>query len=101
MWYPVPADRVVIYVTTRDAQLAGNQRARIERYAAAMGWSVVQGPERDDPTSLLAAASAHAFDRVLCWRTSEIRHAEELLGSLKRCGVEWLAVAQSCAALSE
>jgi hypothetical protein len=98
---PVPPDRVVIYVTTKDPQLAVNQRARIERYAVAMGWSVVQGPERDDFASLLAAAGAHAFDRGLCWRTSEIGHAEELLAGLTRYSVELLAVTQSCAALSE
>ena len=96
----MPPDRVAIYVTTKDPQLAANQRARMERYAHLMGWNVVPRPERDDLPSLVAAA-AHAFDRVLCWRTSEIGHAEALLGGLQRHRVELLAVAQSCAGLPE
>src|SRR6476620_3517051 len=97
----MPPDRVAIYVTTKDPQLAANQRARMERYARAMGWKVVHRPERDDLTSLVAAAAAHAFERVLCWRTSEIGHADALLDGLRRHRVELLAVAQSCTALPE
>jgi DNA invertase Pin-like site-specific DNA recombinase len=97
----VPPDRVAIYVTAPDLQLAAHQRARIERYAHAMGWSVVQRPEREDLSSLLAAAAARAFDRVLCWRISEIDLADTLLAALERHNVDLLAVAQSCAAMPE
>jgi DNA invertase Pin-like site-specific DNA recombinase len=93
--------RVAIFVTTNDHQLAANQRARMERYADAMGWTVARCVEADDQSGLLAAAAIHAFDRVLCWRTSEVGRADVLLGALARHGIELLAVAQSCAAMPE
>jgi hypothetical protein len=97
----VPSDRVAIYLTNNDPQLAANQRARIERYSEAMGWTVVPRPDRDHLPSLLAAAADRAFDRVLCWRTNEIGHAGALLAGLQQRGVTLLAVAQSCAAMPE
>jgi hypothetical protein len=96
----MPVDRVAIYVAASDPQLAANQRSRMERYADAMGWSVVHCFERHSLAALLAAADDHAFERLLCWRSAEL-DAETLLAELARCGIDFLALAQSCAALPE
>jgi hypothetical protein len=97
----MPGDRVAIYVTASDPQLAANQRSRMQQYADAMGWSVVHCFERNGLAALVAAADDRAFDRLLCWRSAELKGMETLLAELARCGVDFLALAQSCAALPE
>ena len=91
--------RVAIYVSNADSRLAANQRAAMQRYAHHMNWVVTV--IEDDRRRLLDCAATSAFDLVLCWRTSDLRDAEFLFERLSAHGVELLAVAQSCAALSE
>jgi hypothetical protein len=91
--------RVAIYISNADSRLAANQRAAMQRYADNMDWMVMV--IEDNRQSLLDGAATSAFDLVLCWRTSDLRDAEFLFERLSAYGVELLAVAQSCAALSE
>jgi hypothetical protein len=49
----------------------------------------------------LDAAAGRTFDRLVCWRTNEVGQVDALLAALGRHGIEWLAVAQSCAAMPE
>ena len=91
--------RVAIYVSNADSRLAANQRAAMQRYADNMNWRVTV--IEDDRQRLLDGAATSAFDLVLCWRTRDLRDAEFLFERLSAHGVELLAVAQSCAALSE
>jgi len=76
-----------------------NQRAAMQRYADNMGWMVTV--IEDDRQRLLDDAATSAFDLVLCWRTDGLQDAELLFERLSAHGVELLALAQSCAALSE
>ena len=91
--------RVAIYISNADSRLAPNQRAAMQRYADNMNWIVTV--IENDRQRLLDGAATSAFDLVLCWRTGDLRDAEFLLERLSAHGVELLAVAQSCAALSE
>ena len=91
--------RVAIYVSNADSRLAANQRAAMQRYADNMNWIVTV--IEDDRQRLIDGAATSAFDLVLCWRTGDLRDAEFLFERLSAHGVELLAVAQSCAALSE
>ena len=91
--------RVAIYISNADSRLAMNQRAAMQRYADNMDWIVTV--IEDDRQHLLDGAATSAFDLVLCWRTSDLRDAEFLFERLSAHRVELLAVAQSCAALSE
>ena len=91
--------RVAVYVPNDDSRLAANQRAAMQRYADNMNWTVTVID--DDRQRLLDGAAASAFDLVLCWRTGDLRDAEFLFERLSAHGVELLALAQSCAALSE
>ena len=91
--------RVAIYISNADSRLAANQRAAMQRYADNMDWRVTV--VEDDRQRLLEGAATSAFDLVLCWRTGDLRDAESLFERLSAHGVELLAVAQSCAALSE
>src|SRR4051812_17017578 len=84
--FRMPSDRIAIYVTAKDPQLAANQRARMERYAEAMAWTVVSRVARDDRPALLTGASDHTFQRVVCWRIAEIDDVDELLAELERHG---------------
>jgi hypothetical protein len=95
-----PVRCVAIYVSNADSPLAANQRAAMQRYADAMGWTTVT-VIIDDKHRLLDGAATHAFDLVLCWRTGGLRHAESLIEGLSAHSVELLAMAQSCAALME
>ena len=100
---PLPAPltrRVVIYTPRPDSPWAANQLAAIQRYACAMGWATVAIVESDE-RRLLDLAATHALDLVLCWRTSDLRHAESLVQRLSVHSIELLAVAQSCTALME
>jgi len=90
---------VAIYVSNADPRLSANQRAAMQRYADNMNWIVTV--IEDDRQRVLDSAAAYAFDLVLCWRTGDLRDAESLVERLSAHGVELLAVAQSCAALSE
>ena len=91
--------RVAIYVSNADSRLAANQRAAMQRYADNMAWTVTV--IEDDRQRLLDGAATSGFDLVLCWRTGGLRDAEILFERLSAHGVELLALAQSCAALSE
>jgi DNA invertase Pin-like site-specific DNA recombinase len=91
--------RVAIYISNADSRLAANQRAAMQRYADNMAWRVTV--IEDDRQRLLDGAATSAFDLVLCWRTDDLRDAEFLFERLSAHGVDILAVAQSCAALSE
>lgn len=91
--------RVAIHVSNADSHLAANQRAAMQRYAENMDWMVTA--IEDDTQRLLDGAATSAFDLVLCWRIGDLRDAEALFERLSAHGVELLAVAQSCAALSE
>ena len=91
--------RVAIYISNADSRLAANQRASMQRYAENMNWVVTV--VEDDRQRLLDSAATSAFDLVLCWRTGDLRDAAFLFERLSAHGVEFLAVAQSCAALSE
>ena len=91
--------RVAIDVSNADSHLAENQRAAMQRYAENMDWIVTA--IEDDRQRLLDGAATSAFDLVLCWRTDDLQDAELLFERLSAHGVELLAVAQSCAALSE
>ena len=91
--------RVAIYISNADSRLAANQRAAMQRYADNMDWIVTV--IEDDRQRLLDGAATSAFDLVLCWRTGDLRDAEFLFERLSAHGVELLAVAQSCVALSE
>ena len=91
--------RVAIYISNAGSRLAANQRAAMQRYADNMDWKVTV--IEDDRQRLVDGAAASAFDLVLCWRTGDLRDAEFLFERLTAHGVELLAVAQSCAALSE
>jgi hypothetical protein len=71
----------------------------MQRYADNMGWTVTV--IEDNPHRLVDSAATGSFDLALCWRTSDLRDAEFLLDRLAACGIELLAVAQSCAALPE
>ena len=90
--------RVAIYVT--DSPLSLNQSAAMRRYADTMGWITVAVIENDMPR-LLHDATAHAFDLVLCWRTSDLRDADSMVQGLSASNTELLALAQSCSALME
>jgi hypothetical protein len=90
--------RVAIYVT--DSPLSLNQSAAMRGYADAMGWITVAVIENDMPR-LLHHAAAHAFDMVLCWRTSDLRDADAMFQRLSASNTELLALAQSCTALLE
>jgi hypothetical protein len=70
-----PTDRPVRARFTKD-QTTENQRLQLERYAAAMGWTVghvcsdrESGAKAARPgfKALLAAAARHEFDLVLVW----------------------------------
>ena len=65
-----------------------------------MGWVTVAIVE-SDKQRLLELAATQALDLVLCWRTSELRHAESLGQLLSVHSTELLAVAQSCTSLIE
>jgi DNA invertase Pin-like site-specific DNA recombinase len=91
--------RVAIYISNTDSRLAANQREAMQRYADNMDWIVTV--VEDDRQRLLDGAATFAVDLVLCWRTGDLRDAEVLFERLSARGVELLAVAQSCAALSE
>jgi hypothetical protein len=91
--------RVAIYISNADSRLAANQRAAMQRYADNMDWTVTV--IEDDRQRLLDGAATSAFDLVLCWRTAALRDAEFLFERLSAHGVDLLAVAQSCAVLSE
>jgi len=92
--------RIAIYISRPDSPWAANQLAAIQRYASAMGWVTVAIVESDEQR-LLELAATHAFDLVLCWRTSDLRRAESLVHVLSVHSIELLAVAQSCTALME
>jgi hypothetical protein len=91
--------RVAIYISNPDSRLAASQRKAMQRYADNMDWRVMVA--EDDRQRLLDGAAISAFDLVLCWRTHDLRDAESLFERLSAHGVQLLAVAQSCAALSE
>jgi len=98
---PAPSTRrIAIYTSRPDSPWAANQLAAIQRYACGMGWVSVAIVESDEQL-LLDLAAAHAIDLVLCWRTSELRHAESLVRRLSAHRIDLLAVAQSCTALME
>ena len=99
--YPLASStrRVAIYISNADSHLAANQQAALQRYADNMDWIVTI--IEDDRQRLLDGAATSAFDLVLCWRTGDLRDAEFLFERLSAHGVELLALAQSCAALSE
>ena len=92
--------RIAIYISRPDSPWAANQLAAIQRYASAMGWVTVAIVESDEQR-LLEVAATHAFDLVLCWRTSDLRRAQSLVQRLSVHSIELLAVAQSCTALME
>jgi len=92
--------RIAIYISRPDSPWAANQLAAIQRYASAMGWVTVAIVESDEQR-LLELAATHAFDLVLCWRTSDLRPAASLVQRLSVHGIELLAVAQSCTSLME
>jgi hypothetical protein len=98
---PAPSTRrIAIYTSRPDSPLAANQLVAIQRYACGMGWVTVAIVESDEQR-LLDLAATHALDLVLCWRTSDLRHAESLVQRLSVHRIELLAVAQSCTALME
>ena len=92
--------RVAIVPTAAEPWIAENQRAALHRYAKAMGWTVAIDVKRD-MSALLEAINAQTLDIVLCWRTSELIDADALFNALHGHDTEFLALAQSCAALAE
>jgi hypothetical protein len=96
----VPQKRAAIYLPTVDQLLVQNQRAALIRYATAMGWTVVAdvGPDRRQVRALAAGGS---IDVVLSWRMNDVPALAWLLSQCRVHHVEFLALAQSCAALAE
>ena len=96
----VTPKRTAIYLPTVDPLLVPNQRAALTRYATAMGWTVIAdaGPDQNQVRSLAAGGS---IDLVLSWRLDDVPDLGSLLSQCRVHHVEFLALAQSCAALAE
>ena len=91
---------IAMYTSRPDSRLAANQLVAIQRYACGMGWVTVAIVESDEQR-LLDLAATHPLDLALCWRISDLRHAESLVQRLSVHRIELLPVAQSCASLME
>src|SRR5262245_43608533 len=92
--------RAAIYLPTVDPLVVPNQRAALIRYAAAMGWTVVADVGGDQGRARALAAS-RSIDLVLSWRHDDVPDLGRLLSDCRAHHVEFLALAQSCAALAE
>lgn len=87
----------VALLVDEESEFRANRLQAMERYAAAMGWTihVCSAPE------LAQALAGRPFDLVLCWRLSELPEADALYAACRQHGVDILPLAQSCSALAE
>ncbi|HEY1308263.1 MAG TPA: hypothetical protein VGF24_32160 [Vicinamibacterales bacterium] len=92
--------RAAIYLVTTDPLLARNQRAALARYASAAGWSIAVDVSSDTKRAKELAASG-VIDIVLTWQIHDSPDEIDVVTACRTNNIEFLALAQSCAALAE
>jgi len=84
----------------RRSELARNQRAALKRYASAAVWSIVVDVSSDAKRARELAAS-RAIDIVLTWQLHDSPDEIDVVTTCRTMNIDFLALAQSCAALAE
>ena len=92
--------RAAIYLVAADPLVAWNQRAALARYATAAGWSIAADASSDTKRARELAASGD-IDIVLTWQNHDSPDEIDVVTACRTNGIEFLALAQSCAALAE